>query len=93
MPSFRAILPLALTEEAFYRHISYCAWGRDAQRHTGMSDHDLINECVRSLAKIHNISYEKVKMLLINGVVKRWDTDEFALGAFTMFKPLQVEHI
>ena len=56
----------------------------------GMSDDDLIDECVKSLAKIHNYSYDKVNKLLLKGVVKRWDMDENALGAFTMFNPFQV---
>ena len=68
-------------------------WGRDAQRHSGMSDEDLINECVRSLAKIHSLSYDKVKLMLLKGVVKRWDLDEYALGSFTMFKPMQYSQI
>ena len=65
-------------------------WGRDAQRHTGMSDEDLIEECVRSLAKIHFMQYHQLKQMLLKGVVKRWDLDENALGAFTMFHPYQV---
>ncbi len=65
-------------------------WGRDAQRHTGMSDEILIDECVKSLAKIHSMSYDAVKRKLMDGVVKRWDLDEYALGAFTMFHPFQV---
>jgi len=68
-------------------------WGRDAQRHNGMSDDDLIDECVKSLAKIHNYSYDKVNKLLLKGVVKRWDMDENALGAFTMFNPFQYTQI
>ena len=68
-------------------------WGRDAQRHTGMSDEDLIEECVRSMAKIHSMPYDQVKKLLLKGVVKRWDLDENALGAFTMFHPFQVNLI
>ena len=55
-----------------------------------MSDDDLIDECVKSLAKIHNYSYDKVNKLLLKGVVKRWDMDENALGAFTLFSPFQV---
>jgi hypothetical protein len=55
-----------------------------------MSDDDLIDECVKSLAKIHNYSFDKVNKLLLKGVVKRWDMDENALGAFTMFNPFQV---
>ena len=58
-----------------------------------MSDDDLIDECVRSLAKIHNYSYDKVHKLLLKGVVKRWDMDENALGAFTLFSPFQVNII
>ena len=57
-----------------------------------MSDDDLIDECVKSLAKIHKYSYDKVNKLLLKGVVKRWDMDENALGAFTMFNPFQVRH-
>ena len=55
-----------------------------------MSDDDLIDECVKSLAKIHKYSYDKVNKLLLKGVVKRWDMDENSLGAFTMFNPFQV---
>ena len=55
-----------------------------------MSDDDLIEECVKSLAKIHSLSYNHVKKILLKGVVKRWDLDENALGAFTMFHPFQV---
>ena len=65
-------------------------WGRDAQRHVGMSDDDLIEECIKSLAKIHKLSYDYVKKLFMKGVVKRWDLDEFSLGAFTVFKAYQV---
>ena len=57
-----------------------------------MSDDDLIDECVKSLAKIHNYSYDKVNKLLLKGVIKRWDLDENALGAFVMFNPFQVSH-
>ena len=65
-------------------------WGRDAQRHTGMSDEDIIHECLTSLAKIHSLDYKRVQALYMKGVVKRWDLDELALGAFTVFQPAQV---
>ena len=65
-------------------------WGRDAQRHTGMSDNDVIEECVRSLATIHGMKYREVKRKLVRSVVKRWDLDENQLGAFVLFNPLQV---
>jgi hypothetical protein len=57
-----------------------------------MSDDDIFDECVKSLATIHNYSYDKVNNLLLKGVVKRWDMDENALGAFTSFYPFQVRH-
>ena len=50
----------------------------------------LIEECVRSLAKIHNMKYREVKRMLIRSVVKRWGLDENQLGAFVLFNPLQV---
>ena len=65
-------------------------WGRDASRHTGMADEDIINECLRAMAKIHNKTFEDIRNLYMKGIIKRWDLDEFALGAFTMFRPLQV---
>ena len=55
-----------------------------------MSDDDLIDECIRSLAKIHNMEYDIVKKMYLKGVVKKWDLDEFTLGAFTVFEPYQV---
>lgn len=55
-----------------------------------MSDDDLFMECVRSLAKIHGMPYDEVNKLFMRGVVKRWDLDENALGAFTWFGPHQV---
>ena len=57
-----------------------------------MSDVDLIDECVKSLAKIYKYSYDKVNKLLLKGVVKRWDLDENALGGFVMFNHFQVRH-
>ena len=65
-------------------------WGRDAQRQTGMNDNDLIQECLRSLAIIHKKSNDEIKRLFMNGIVKKWDLDENALGAFTLFGPHQV---
>ena len=65
-------------------------WGRDAQRHVGMTDEDLIDECIKSLAKVHNMDYEAVRSMYLKGVVKKWDLDEFTLGAFTVFEPYQV---
>ena len=65
-------------------------WGRDAQRHVGMTDEDLIDECIKSLAKVHNMDYDAVRNMYLKGVVKKWDLDEFTLGAFTVFEPYQV---
>ena len=57
-----------------------------------MSDDEIFDECVKALATIHNYSYDKVNNLLLKGVVKRWDMDENALGAFTKFYPFQVRY-
>jgi monoamine oxidase len=65
-------------------------WGRDAQRHVGMTDSDIIDECLRSLATIHHKTITEIKTLFMEGIVKKWDLDEFALGAFAMFAPYQV---
>lgn len=39
---------------------------------------------------IHNRDLNFVKNNLRHAVVKQWDLDEFALGAFAMFAPYQV---
>ena len=55
-----------------------------------MTDEDLIDECIKSLAKVHNMDYDTVRNMYLKGVVKKWDLDEFTLGAFTVFEPYQV---
>ena len=65
------------------------SWGRDADRHSGMSEDDVINECLKDLAKIHNRSFNFVKKQFRSGAVKRWGVDENTLGAFAMFGPYQ----
>jgi len=62
---------------------------RDALRFTGMSDDDVVKECIRTLATIHDMPFDKVKKLFMKGVVKRWALDEYTLGAVTMFGPHQ----
>lgn len=55
-----------------------------------MSDDDLIEECLKSLATVHNLPLDYTKKLFVHGVVKRWDLDEFTLGAFAEWMPYQV---
>ena len=62
---------------------------QDALRFTGMSDDDVVRECLKSLATIHDMPYDKVKKLFMKAVVKRWALDEYSLGAVTMLGPHQ----
>ena len=36
-------------------------WGKDANRHNGMSNQALIDECLRDIAKIHKRNLDYVK--------------------------------
>lgn len=64
-------------------------FGKDANRYSGMSDDNVIDECLRDIAKIHQRSLEYVKQQFHSGAIKRWGVDENTLGAFTMFDPYQ----
>lgn len=65
-------------------------WGRDALRLTGMTDDEIVEECLEGLAKIHQRSLAFVKKEFTSAVVKRWSSDPLYLGAFLMFAPYQV---
>ena len=45
------------------------------------------------MALIHDIKYDELKKIFINGKVKKWDLDENALGAFAFLKPHQFSQI
>ncbi len=64
-------------------------WGKDANRHSGMSDEAVINECLRDIAKIHCRSLAYIKQQFHSGTIKRWAVDENTLGAFAMFDAYQ----
>ncbi len=68
-------------------------WGKDADRHSGMSDDDVINECLKDIAKIHQRSLKYVKRQFRSGTVKRWAIDDNTLGAFAMFGPYQYQEL
>ena len=64
-------------------------WGKDANRHSGMTDESIINECLKDIAKIHQRSFTYIKHQFHSGTIKRWAVDENTLGAFAMFDPYQ----
>ena len=68
-------------------------WGRYADRHAGMSDDDVITECLRDIAKIHQRSLEYIKLQFHSGVVQRWGSDHSTLGAFAMLDPYQYQEM
>ena len=68
-------------------------WGRYADRHSGMSDDDVIMECLRDIAKIHHRTLEYVKQQFHSGVIQRWGTDQTTLGAFGMFDVYQYQEL
>ena len=58
-----------------------------------MSDDDVINECLKDIAQIHQRSLKYVKRQFRSGTVKRWAVDENTLGAFAMFGPYQYQEL
>ncbi len=64
-------------------------WGKDANRHSGMSDEAVINECLRDIAKIHQRSMEYIKEQFHSGIIKRWAVDENTLAGFVVYDPYQ----
>lgn len=68
-------------------------WGKYADRHGAMSDDDVINECLRDIAKIHQRSLDYVKQQYHTGVVQRWGSDHSTLAAFGMFDPYQYQEM
>ncbi len=55
-----------------------------------MPDDQVIEECLRHVAKIHNMSLKKIQELYHSGVVKKWSLDPFSLGAFVFSYPHHV---
>ncbi|TRY75662.1 hypothetical protein TCAL_01274 [Tigriopus californicus] len=68
-------------------------WGRDALRLTGMTDDEIVEECLEGLAKIHQRSLAFLKKEFTSAVVKRWSSDPLYLGAFLMFAPYQFSEL
>ncbi len=60
-------------------------------RLTGMTDEEVVDECLEGLAKIHQMDVASIKKLFRTSVVKRWTLDHFALGAFVTMLPFQVQ--
>ena len=66
-------------------------WAKHADRHGAMSDNEVINECLRDLAKIHQQTYEFVRLQFHSGVVQRWGTDPSTLTGFAYLDPFQYQ--
>ncbi|XP_071743759.1 L-amino-acid oxidase isoform X1 [Lepeophtheirus salmonis] len=66
--------------------VSY-TWGHDAFRQEGMTDEDIITECLYTLSKVHNLSEAEVRIQFRKGYVKKWGKDPFTIGAFGAFTP------
>ncbi|XP_053729144.1 L-amino-acid oxidase [Synchiropus splendidus] len=58
----------------------------DADLFDGLSDEELMGVVLEDLARIHG---EFVKRLWTGGVVKKWGSDPYTLGAFALFTPYQ----
>ena len=65
-------------------------WGANARRLQAMTDEDIIDECLESVAKIHQMSLKDVRGLFVRGVVKHWGLDQFSMGAFVFSYPYHV---
>ncbi len=66
------------------------SWGGNSRRLQGMSDEDIVEECVEAVAKVHGKDKMDVKRELIRGVVKNWGEDPYSQGAFVFAKPHHV---
>ena len=55
-----------------------------------MEDRDIIDECIKVLAQIHDLTYDETKKLYVEGQVKKWDLDPMSLGGFAIWLPYQV---
>ncbi|KAM9801571.1 L-amino-acid oxidase [Neosynchiropus ocellatus] len=58
----------------------------DADLFDGLSDEELMGVVLEDLARIHG---EFVKHLWTGGLVKKWGSDPYTLGAFALFTPYQ----
>ncbi len=52
-----------------------------------MSEDSVIDECLRSIAKIHDKSLVEIRSLFIRGKVQTWGTNPYSLGAFVGANP------
>lgn len=58
----------------------------DATLFQGMSEEDLMAVALKDLVKIHG---EHIRPLCTGGLVKKWGSDPYSLGAFALFTPYQ----
>ncbi|XP_030633971.1 L-amino-acid oxidase-like [Chanos chanos] len=58
----------------------------DSTLFQGIDDQELMNLVLNDLVKIHG---EYIRSLWTGGIVKKWGTDPYSLGAFAIFTPYQ----
>ncbi len=66
------------------------AWGNHARRLQALPDQDLIEECLKDVARVHSVPYKRIRELYHSGVVKKWNLDPYSLGAFVFAYPHHV---
>ena len=44
----------------------------------------------QAVAKIHSLTYKKVRSVFLSGIIKRWPRDPYSLGAFVLGRPYHV---
>jgi hypothetical protein len=65
--------------------IASYTWGDEAKLFEGLSDDRAIELAKKNLRDVHPTMDE----YFVKGIVKRWGSDPYALGAFALFTPLQ----
>ena len=66
------------------------SWSGNAKRFGNMNDHDVIQECLGYVAELHGMNLTEVRAKFVEGHVKRWGSDPYALGAYALAFPHHV---
>ncbi|KAF7249982.1 L-amino-acid oxidase [Varanus komodoensis] len=68
-------------------------YGEDSEFFAPLSPQRTVEVVLRDLAAIHQRPLEELRQLCSQWVVKKWNLDPHAMGAFTLFRPYQLsEH-
>ncbi len=55
-----------------------------------MKEDDIIDECLKVVAMVHKKPLGEIRSYFIRGVIKKWPTDPYTLGAFVYSFPHHV---